>query len=79
MSVAADETVREVTLAGNRVVVLRCFPGEGGMLVEAEIVPVGGGAPVRSGPFAFPTVADAHRFVDEALLALLYLGCQVER
>jgi hypothetical protein len=34
-------------------------------------------APPQVRPFAFSTAESAKRFVDEALLALQYLGCDV--
>ena len=49
----------------------------GAVTVEAEVFPVT--APANSDPqvrpYAFPTREQATRFVDEALLALEYLGC----
>jgi hypothetical protein len=59
---------------------IKCNEGAAGAFaVECEIYPVGSlkVEPVNKGPYAFPTEADARRFVDEATLALQYLGCDV--
>jgi hypothetical protein len=72
-----SELVREATREGRRVALLRCYDGQGETVVEAEITPVRGGDPVRRGPYRFATATDAFRFVQEALLALQYLGCEV--
>ena len=70
--------VREATREGRRVAVIRCYDGDGETIVEAELTPVRGGVPVARGPYRFPAATDAFRFVQEALLALQYLGCVVE-
>jgi len=72
------ELVREATRAGRRVALLRCYDAaDGATVVEAEVVPQNGGTPIRRGPYRFPTAHDAFRFVQEATLALQYLGCAV--
>ena len=72
------ELVREATRDGRRVVYLRCYDGEGGQtVVEAQVSPVNGGEPVARGPYRFASAAEGFRFVQEAVLALQYLGCQV--
>jgi hypothetical protein len=51
----------------------------GGVTVEAEVFPVTK-APSNGGvarPFAFSTEDAAVRFVDEALIALEYLNCEI--
>jgi hypothetical protein len=52
---------------------------DGTVLVETEVLPInqppGEGAIAR--PFEFPDADYARRFVDEALLALEYLNCEV--
>jgi hypothetical protein len=63
-----------------QVVTMKCIEGAAGAFaVECEVYPVGSlkVEPVNKGPYAFPTEADARRFVDEATLALQYLGCDV--
>ena len=68
----------EARREGRTVAVLRGVEGvNGAVTVETEIFPVT--APANSDPqvrpYAFPTREQATRFVDEALLALEYLGC----
>lgn len=72
-----SELLREATRDGRRVVQLRCYDGDGGTVVEAEVTPVGSLEPVHRGPYRFATATEAFRFVQEALLALQYLGCSV--
>jgi len=51
---------------------------DGGVIVEANVIPIGhtpDDAIAR--PFAFATAEQASRFVDEALLALEYLDCDI--
>ena len=48
-----------------------------GQTVDAEVWPLPGGGPVRRGPYRFGGAAEAFQFVQEALLALRYLGCAV--
>jgi hypothetical protein len=79
MSALAEEVVREVTRDGARVALLRSYPQHGSTLVETEITAAGAELPVHRGPHVFASRAEAHRFVEEALLALRYLGCGVER
>jgi hypothetical protein len=69
--------VREATQNGRRVVLLRCYDGIGATVVEAEVVPVGTETPVARGPYRFANAHEAFRFVQEAMLALQYLGCNV--
>jgi hypothetical protein len=73
----SSELVREATRDGRTVARLRCFddPNEGSTVVEAEIHPATGDA-VSHG-YRFKTAPEAFRFVQEALLALQYLGCSV--
>jgi hypothetical protein len=62
------------------VVVLRGLqtPGSLGLTIEAEVHPVesGRGSVLRR-PYRFASREQAMRFVDEALLALEYLDCDV--
>ena len=41
------------------------------------MLPAGATQPVLRGPYRFETVPEALRFVQEAPLALRYLGCDV--
>lgn len=70
--------VREATRDGRRVALLRCYDAEDGRaVVDVEVAPVSGGNPVRRGPYWFATAHEAFRFLQEAVLALQYLGCTV--
>jgi hypothetical protein len=71
------ELVREASYEGKRIALLRCFDAGGATVVEAEVLPAGAAQPVRRGPYRFATAPEAFRFVQEALLALQYLGCRV--
>jgi hypothetical protein len=69
--------VREAVKDGRRVALLRCFDApEGGSIVEAEVTGPNGDE-LRRGPYRFASAHEAFRFVQEALLALQYLGCTV--
>ena len=72
-----SELVREALKDGRRVALLRCYDAAGSTIVDAEIVPAGAHDPVHRGPYHFASATDAFRFVQEALLALQYLGCSV--
>jgi hypothetical protein len=71
------ELVREAVIDGRRVALLRCYDGEGATIVDVEVVPTNSNIPVRRGPYRFATAHEAFRFMQEALLALQYLGCSV--
>lgn len=64
---------------GRVVATLRGVPtGDGGLTVEADVFPVGSKPDEGlSRPFPFASESSARRFVDEALVALEYLGCDV--
>jgi hypothetical protein len=74
----SSELVREATREGRRVALLRCYddPGDGATIVEAEVHPANAPQPI-SRNYRFTTAPEAFRFVQEALLALQYLGCNV--
>jgi hypothetical protein len=73
----SDELVREAIREGRRVALLRCYdaPDESVTIVEAEIHSAAGEAVNRG--YRFGSASEAFRFVQEALLALQYLGCNV--
>ena len=71
------ELVREATQQGRRVALLRCFDSDGLSVVEVDVLPIGEMNTVRRGPYRFPNAPEAFRFVQETLLALQYLGCDV--
>jgi hypothetical protein len=76
--VSTGEVVREAVLDGRRVAVLRCYDGADGVtIVEAEVQPPGGADAVRRGPYRFSSAYEAFRFLQEATLALQYLGCSI--
>jgi hypothetical protein len=62
-----------------QIVTLRCVETEGRFAVECDVYPVGSlkVEPEPKGPYAFASEAEARQFVDEATLALQYLGCDV--
>jgi hypothetical protein len=65
---------------GREVVALRCVDtGMNGFVVECDVYPVNGirVEPLRPGPYAFATRAQANAFMDEAVKALTYLGCEL--
>jgi hypothetical protein len=67
-----SQLVCEATRDGKTVAVLRCYDGVGDTIVEYETGETG-----RRGTYRFPSAAEAFRFVQEAVLALQYLGCAV--
>ena len=70
--------VRHARIDGRSVAVLRAIDEGDRCLVEAEVWPNGSAAePVRPGPYAFPTPAEATRFVTHAVEAFIALGCEV--
>jgi hypothetical protein len=73
-----SELTREVLFEGRRLALVRCYDGADGMtVVEAEVQRGGTEGLARRGPYRFATATEAFRFVQEALLALQYLGCTV--
>jgi CopC domain len=60
---------------GRAIAVLRAIEGGGAYTVEYEVRSVDGDA--RRGSYRFDTRVEASRFVDEATLALQYLGCSI--
>jgi hypothetical protein len=70
--------VRSARKEGRQVVTLRCVETHGEFVVEAEVYPVSGLRvdPLRPGPYRFPSLLQANAFVDEAMQALVFLGCE---
>jgi hypothetical protein len=71
--------VRSARKDRREVVTLRCA-AEGNMwIVECEVYPLTGlrVEPLRPGPYRFADDRQAEAFVNEAVLALTYLGCEV--
>ena len=67
-----SELIRTAVQDGRNVAVLRCYDGDGATIVDFESPATG-----RRGSYRFNTAPEAFRFVQEALLALQYLGCTV--
>jgi len=77
-------THREISLHTARkdareVVSMRCVEDGMAYVIECEVYPVAGlrVEPLRPGPYRFQTELEAKAFVDEAVRALTYLGCDV--
>jgi hypothetical protein len=64
---------------GRRVALIRCFDYGAHSQVDCDVYPVSSAIdePRRAGPYIFRTAGEAMRFVDEAELALRYLGCTI--
>jgi hypothetical protein len=71
--------VRSARKDGRQVVLLRALDQGVECVVECEVYPVSGlrVEPLRPGPYRFPNPEDANAFLDEAVQALTYLGCDV--
>ena len=70
----------EVRREGRVVAQLKALgASDGSVVVETEVHPIGhaAGGPGIARPFEFPDADYARHFVDEALLALEYLNCEV--
>ncbi len=77
-SPAREVTARVARKDGKQVVALRCLEQDGEAIVECEVYPVSGLQiePLRPGPYRFRTRGEAGAFMDEAMQALTYLGCE---
>jgi hypothetical protein len=81
-SVAPSEevelAVRTMRKEGKQVVTLRAVQRGASCVVECEVYPVSGLRidPLNPGPYAFATSDEATGFVEEAVRALAYLGCE---
>lgn len=74
---AATRTAR--TREGQTLVELRATEEKGTWVVACDVQPTRPGAEqVSRGPYVFASENEARRFVDEAALALEYLGCEVD-
>jgi hypothetical protein len=64
---------------GRRVVILRLFDHDEEYIVECDVYPTNSlrVEPLHPGPYHFDSRDDASAFIDEALLALEYLGCEI--
>jgi hypothetical protein len=75
---ARELAARVARKDGKQVVALRCLEQNGEAIVECEVYPVSGLQiePLRPGPYQFRTGDEAGAFMDEAMQALTYLGCE---
>jgi hypothetical protein len=64
---------------GREIVTLRCVQAGGAFVIECDVYPADGlrVEPLRPGPYRFGTRPQADAFIDEAMRALTYLGCEV--
>ena len=64
---------------GRRVVILRLFDRDEDYIVECDVYPTNSlrVEPLHPGPYHFDSRDEAATFIDEALLALEYLGCEI--
>ena len=64
---------------GRRVVILRCFDRDDACIVECDVYPTNSlrVEPLHPGPYTFTSRDEASGFIEEALLALEYLGCDI--
>jgi hypothetical protein len=71
-------SIRSARKDGRQVVTLRSVETGGEFIVDAEVYPVSGLRvdPLRPGPYRFPSLHQANAFVDEAMRALTFLGCE---
>ncbi len=84
MSAASDSNglgalVSDVRRNGRPVVRFRCADHGTEWVVECDVYPVDqlSVQPRTSGPYVFASVAEAKAFMDESMLALQYLGCDL--
>ncbi|MCC6222314.1 MAG: hypothetical protein IT201_02350 [Thermoleophilia bacterium] len=70
---------RRAVKDGRTVVHLRAVDVAGDCVIETDVYPVTGLGvdPLPLGPFSFGTMDAGVTFVEEALLALEYLGCSI--
>ncbi len=70
---------RRAVKDGRTVVHLRALENSGDCVIETDVYPVTGLGvePLPLGPFAFASMDEGVTFVEEALLALEYLGCSI--
>ena len=70
---------RYANRGSQQIVTLRAVETAAGFAVECNVYPLGSlkVEPEPRGPYAFASEAEARQFVDEATLALQYLGCDV--
>ena len=72
-------SLRTARKDGREVVTMRSVERGGECIGECEVYPVSGPrvGPVRPGPYRFADAEEARAFIEEAVQALRYLGCEV--
>lgn len=75
----SELAIRSARKDGRQVATLRCLDEGAECVVECEVYPVSGlrVEPLRPGPYRFASAEEAGAFMDEAVQALTYLGCDV--
>ena len=76
-SIRAQESKGTTVRKDGRVVAVLTVAGDG-LTVEAAAYPPGSTQPAPAGPYRFSAPADASAFVDEAVEALAFLGCEID-
>jgi hypothetical protein len=79
-ALSGDELDRRLARKdGREIAALRCVAADRGFVIECDVYPADGlrVEPLRPGPYRFPTRDEADAFMDEAVLALTYLGCEI--
>jgi hypothetical protein len=70
--------VRHARRDGRSIASLRAVDRGDHCIVEAAVWPSApGSAPIRQGPYTFPSAVEATRFVTHAVEAFIALGCEV--
>jgi hypothetical protein len=74
----AELSLRSARKDGRQVVTLRCVEEHSEYVVQAEVYPVSGLRvdPLQPGPYRFASLMQAKAFMDEAIRALGFLGCE---
>jgi hypothetical protein len=70
--------VRHARKDGQLIAVVRAVDHGSTYVVEAEVYPRGTMQLVRPGPYTFQDAHEATAFMNEAVAALMYLGCDVQ-
>ena len=74
-----DGFARTARKEGRQVATLRRLALGAQFIVESDVYPVGTMRvdPMRPGPYIFATREEANAFIEQAIQALEYLGCEV--
>jgi hypothetical protein len=70
--------VRNVRKDGRPIATLQLVRHERHCSIEAQVFGRGGGGTETRGPYNFATFGEASSFLDEAVDALTYLGCEIQ-